>query len=413
MRLPARRRTGLLLAVSLSCAATAAPGEELIEEDSFDELRDFTLLDTRQAHLDVSPLHALLAPYDRLRAHLVERYGFEYVITFSPIWQAGTQDERRTTYDQKLEVVGHWHLLEHERFGAGSLLYRLESLVTLGNTTADFSEAAGSSYGLNDGDTSPDKNLNSIAVFAWEHLLFGDRLRLVAGKLDPNDFVALNRFVGDDREDFFATPLSANPVPPIFEANALGAFASYTVPFGHVSAMVIDAEGDKRGFDLSHLDRDNYHYAAELALTPVVPGLGPGEYRLTYYRSDDNTESSSSGHALSLSFDQDLGERYGASLKFAHAWRQQTAVETTLAAGLTWRQPLGFRDDQIGIGLVFSDASNEDPDNERDQYALEAYWRFQLTKRIEFTPDVQFIVNPARGGSDFRFVGGLRVRIIL
>jgi carbohydrate-selective porin OprB len=409
-----RRRITASFAAGLLWTAVPCAAEELAEEDSFDLLEEYAHPEERQAHLDVQPMHSLLGPYDRLREHLWRRYGLEYLITFAPMGQLGTQSDKSTSYNQKLEVIGHWHLVESERWwGKGNLAFRLESLVTLGNTTGDFSEAVGSSYDLNDGDTSPDKNLNAIVAFAWEHFLFGERLRFVAGKLDPQDYLALNRFVGDDREDFFSSPFSANPVPPLFEANALGAFASYSVPAGYVAGMMIDAEGDKRGFDFSHLDRYNYHYAAEIGFTPQLPRLGQGAYRITYYASDDNTDAASSGHAFSLSLDQNLGERYGAFLKFAHSWRQHTDVETLLSAGILWLQPFGHRHDSIGFGVAWSDPSNEDPGTQRDQYALEAFWRFQLTKRIELTPDVQFIVNPSRGGSDFRFVGGLRFRVIL
>jgi carbohydrate-selective porin OprB len=409
-----RRRVAATFAAAILWTAVPCAAERLVEEDSFDLLEDYAHPEERQAHLDVQPLHSLLGPYDRLREYLRQHYGLEYFISFAPMGQLGTQSDKSTSYNQKLEVIGHWHVVDSERWwGRGNLDFRLESLVTLGNTTRDFSDAVGSSYNLNDGDTSPDKNLHSIATFAWDHFLFGDRLRFVAGKLDPHDYVALNRFVGDDREDFFSTPFSAQPVPPLFEANALGAFASYNTGAGYVAGMIIDAEGDKRGFDFSHLDRYNYHYAAEIGVTPQLPRLGQGAYRVTYYASDDNTDATSSGHAFSLSLDQNLGERYGAFLRFAHSWRQHTNVETLLSAGFLWLQPFGYRHDGIGVGLAWSDPSNEDPDNERDQYALEVFWRFQLTKRIELTPDVQFIVNPSRGGSDFRFVGGLRFRVIL
>ncbi len=66
-----------------------------------------------------------------------------------------------------------------------------------------------------------------------------------------------------------------------------------------------------------------------------------------------------------------------------------------LGFGVNWGQP---NDDLFGSGL-------------RDQYAIESYFRLQLTREISITPDVQLLINPALNPKkDTIWVFGLRSR---
>ena len=64
--------------------------------------------------------------------------------------------------------------------------------------------------------------------------------------------------------------------------------------------------------------------------------------------------------------------------------------------------------DSIGLGLSWGEPFGEDA---RDQFGIEAYYRVQLTNEIAVTPDVQYIINPARNIEvDSLWVFSLRVR---
>ena len=47
-----------------------------------------------------------------------------------------------------------------------------------------------------------------------------------------------------------------------------------------------------------------------------------------------------------------------------------------------------------------------------DQYSIEAYYRWQMTKELAITPDVQLLINPALNPeTDTIWVFGLRARL--
>ena len=69
-----------------------------------------------------------------------------------------------------------------------------------------------------------------------------------------------------------------------------------------------------------------------------------------------------------------------------------------LAFGFNWGQP---NKDTFGPGL-------------REQYALELFYRLNLTEQFTITPDIQFLKNPALNpDEDSIWVFGLRVRMAL
>ena len=67
-------------------------------------------------------------------------------------------------------------------------------------------------------------------------------------------------------------------------------------------------------------------------------------------------------------------------------------------------------DDWLGIGYFYADPSDAALDEE---HGFEVYWRFQLTHRLEFTPDLQVYLTPATAvDDDVTTVLGLRLRYL-
>ena len=71
---------------------------------------------------------------------------------------------------------------------------------------------------------------------------------------------------------------------------------------------------------------------------------------------------------------------------------------------------LGQNDDVIGVA-----ASWEEPSNRalRDQYVVEAFYRFYITPHTHLTPDIQVVIDPANAPNrDAVTVFGLRLRTL-
>jgi porin len=52
------------------------------------------------------------------------------------------------------------------------------------------------------------------------------------------------------------------------------------------------------------------------------------------------------------------------------------------------------------------------PDNSRDQYTVEAFYRYDMTDFLQLTPEIQYVVNPANDtATDDILVYGFRMRV--
>ena len=170
----------------------------------------------------------------------------------------------------------------------------------------------------------------------------------------------------------------------------------------------MDAAANGEYPDFETFANGEHLYAGELGLTPEIPGIGAGTYRLTGFWRDE-TEAAPAATGWALSFEQDLGERAGLFLRYAAVDEEECALEQVLGTGIVLRRPFGRDRDWIGFAFMWGDVSD---DSLRNEYALEAYWRVQLTERLELTPDLQIHAHPGRGDG-VSLMGGLRLRIAL
>jgi carbohydrate-selective porin OprB len=78
------------------------------------------------------------------------------------------------------------------------------------------------------------------------------------------------------------------------------------------------------------------------------------------------------------------------------------------------KRPFGWVDDRLGVAGFYAKPQDDNGGALREEYGLEAFWRFQLTPRLDLTPDLQLYLQPGRNDRDDPVaVFGLRLRYIL
>ena len=136
-------------------------------------------------------------------------------------------------------------------------------------------------------------------------------------------------------------------------------------------------------------------------------GFGGRDARaqLMSWGSQDNSEQDlESGNGISFTLEQagaSTGERY--LLRLAVSDGDTTAVDQLLTLG--WGRP--FRKfDHLGFGLGLGRSA---ADSSYVQGVAEAYFRWQVTKELMITPDLQIIAGKGTAdGEEFQLVAGLR-----
>ena len=376
---------------------------------------DYADRETKLGHINLGPINDAMDAYFGFKNRLSERYGFNYTLEVAPQFQWDFEGNAGTTSNNETNLIVQWSLIDRQDPQKGNLLAWYQWANTLGSkNTSEFADKLGVISPLNGGDTAPGTAASRLQHFAWEQWFLDDSLRLMAGKLTTRVFLNLNRYATGDREDFFTPMLVNNTVVPFTARLGLGVFGQYRQDSWYLSGMVRDADASSDWLDFDSLDSGNWEYATEFGLTPQdLAGLGEGNYRFTYYYTDSIGEGSAkqpSGWTLSLSFDQDIGTRYGTVFRYAYADEDFRTFKQRLALALQVKKPLGFENDRIGFGFWWGDPT---ADKLEDEYGLEAFWKLQITRFLELSADLQTILDPANNPDESAvFVGGVRLRAL-
>ncbi|MEE4378018.1 MAG: carbohydrate porin [Candidatus Competibacteraceae bacterium] len=378
-------------------------------------LQDYRNRDTKLGHIPLGAFGDAMDRYFAFKEKLSTTYGFNYIIEYSPQYQWDFEGDAGTTANDETNLIVQWALVDPQDAKKGNLLAWYQISRTLGSdTTSEFMQDLGVISPVNGGDTGLDNTATRLQHLTWEQWFANERFRVMAGKMTTRVLMNLNRYATSDREDFFTPMLVNNPVVHYTARIGLGLFGQYHQDDWYLSAMIRDASATKDGVDFDSVSDGDWEYLTEFALTPDnLGGFGEGIYRITYSYTDQVGEgafSQPAGWTVSLSFDQDIGEKYGAAIRYAYADEDFRAFQQRLALGLQIKKPLGFENDRIGFGFWWGEPSNRDLN---DEYGLEAFWKIQVARFLELSADVQTIFDPAnRPDKDAVFVGGLRFRVV-
>jgi porin len=121
----------------------------------------------------------------------------------------------------------------------------------------------------------------------------------------------------------------------------------------------------------------------------------------------DKTDDGPASEAVLVSLSQDIGDRFGFFLRYGHNDGKLNDIEEMLSTGIVFKGIFDFTSDWVGVAFMWAQPVDS---TLRDQLGVEAYWRLQITERVQFTPDLQIILNPTfRPNADLEVVGGLRL----
>ena len=356
-------------------------------------------------HGPLSDLYGLWKPW---RDDLKERTGINVGLAYTTLGQVATRGEGpRDAWSGDFDLFGKWDLLRRDA-DTGSLGFLVEQRHRYGRITpSQLGTNIGALWGTTKGFNTEDF---AIVQLWWEQFLFEDHVKLTAGKLDPANFYNGNRF--QSQNTFFLNrAFSENPARA-FPDNSLGANLRL-IPAAdvYVSLGLHDTNGTKTTTGFGGLDIDDLFYAAEIGVMPTIEGLGGGRYRFTYwYTGGGKSTDGDSGGGFALSLEQDIGNGLIPFFRYGYQDRDLRDTKQIVSGGVGVVNPFGRADDVLGIGFAWGQPED---DRLRDQYVAEAFYRLQLTPKIQVTPGYQIIFDPSKNpDQDVVGVFEFRVRVV-
>lgn len=408
------RITGLaLLSVLMTlCPALVQAVQRGNIDATLDAVREAERLDFG-THLGRGPLDRGLEGFSRARDRLDNEYGLYFDIQYSPIFHRGTQGgSGNKTFNDGLDLYLRWDgavALEGYRGSLDIFAFRRKDDY-LSTNTQEFMDALGSTIAPNDANVSGTHN--SLANLTWESLLFDGALDITVGQFFmPGSFDG-NEILGNDRLSFIAEPLSNNPsrvIPDSEVGMGVGTWIMPTDSF-YLGVMAVQADANGKDPDFDRFNGD-WVYTTEVAWTPNLESWGQGNYRLSYSEIDatgkgDGAQLKSNG--FNISIDQQVGEKMAFAFRYGDNDGKRKDIERLVSAGLLFKQVLGYQLDEIGLGAFWTKPGD---DELRNEYGAEAFWRLQLTRRTQLTPDIQLWRPSNDKKSDLEAVFSLRLTI--
>ena len=359
----------------------------------------------RDGYLSFGSLDQAYDSYADWKTALQRDHGFSFMIEDRLINQWGDGAE---VYDNELNIIARQELFRSSP-GTVSLNIWGQFANSLGGHTAgQFQTDLGILSPLNGGNSGPDTSNQILQMLAVEYVSPDERWRLQAGKLALRTLVNLNRYANGDSEMFFSPMLGNNPVVPYTALLGLGVFGEYRHDLWRVSALV-RAPDTELGLSTDAWQAGNRGYVVEAALTPELPGLGDGVYRLTWSLDEANATFPRM-ETWSLSLDQDIGPRLGAFARWAQADTTFRDFKRRAALGFQVKKPFGLTHDRIGVGGWWGDPTNPTLRQER---GIEIFYNAQITPYLQITPDIQVVFDPANSTASSEVILGLRLRLLL
>jgi porin len=360
-----------------------------------------------------------LEPWYGFKDNLAENYGFRFGASFSHLYQRasdtlpGDREEDASGYE--LNIHGTWTLLGRQTNSptiAGFEVLRIDKLGTDIPPASLFTQT-GSLYPTAAAFGEVETSISEL----WLQQIFEKRFGFRVGKLFPitaYDYFPLKNF----RLDFVDANSVANLAVPLPD-RGLGGFVMYRPqPKVYLRLGVHDANADveKAGFN-SLFDEGELFKIFEVGFDPgfmeAQPGgPPPGDVHVSFWhqdeRDDDNVDD---GWGFIVSGSQRLGRflpflRYGYSDSGSGG---PAVLEHMVNGGVAMDGIFGQNNDRVGVGFTWAEPAAGGLD---DQWAIDGFYRIQVTPEFTVGPTVQVVFDPPRNpDDDVLFVGGIRSRI--
>jgi porin len=364
-----------------------------------------------------------LKPWFAWKEELTDKHGFTFatdytVVAFKASDSLDGADDNSS--GGVFRFFGTWDLFDRGGESPGKLVWRF----TDANSYTDIAPLDFSLNGIgNVSALAPvhDDNGSKLANLYWHQDWSNAEHQINAGFFDTADLMEFYALT----DPFFAFQnlafLNGGGTVPLPSAGSLGfTYASWLSEQVYFIAGIVDANGDPKdpadGFETFFDDKEFFTFA-EIGWTKSSETLYLDDIHLTVWQVDERDEAGTEdGWGTVFSFARYLDDKYLPFFKAGYANDGSSLLEKSVSIGLGYQPWL----DQ-GIGSLYGIGFNWGEPNSAtfgsgldDQYAVEAFYRWQISREIALTPSIEFFKDPALNpDEDQIWMIGTRLRIAL
>jgi len=345
---------------------------------------------------------------------LTEKHGFSFSVDYSSAFLGATEspgDDRAS--GGMVRFFGAWDLVGRGTKNTGTFVWKVEHRHA-------YTDVSPNGFGFNLGYVGlieppfSDQGFRFTNLY-WRQRLAGGKVTLLGGFLDATDYVDVY-LLASPWTGFlnfaFSTGTTTLAVP---NDAALGIAAGAMLTdniflIGSLSDLNADPTDPSETVDSFFSDHE-YFKSVEIGWTTAQDRIYLDNVHLTLWHADERVEAAQpSGWGANLSWTTYLAGKWLPFIRAGYAEDGGSLTQKSISIGFGYQPNPGKN--LFGLGLNWGQP-NEDswgPDLS-DQYTAELFYRWQISKAIALTPDLQYIKNPALNPeADSVWVFGLRVR---
>ncbi len=421
------QRTGRLIFVALMLVLSAQPGmaqeTQTVEADSSSATPQFGGPNSVPGQLaDDAKVRGSLAGDLKLRGYFAwkDRVSDKYGISFTLDYTAGllaatnTLNADDTFSSGAVRFFGTWALVGRESGNTGTFVWKVENRHKYTDIPVSGTASEVGYVGLLLPILSDIKW--RLTNLYWKQNLNEGRLEIIAGFIDVTDWVDLYALAAPWNGFFNFALATGSATIPVPDDGGIGAYVNAMITDHlYVIGGLADANANStdpfNSFDTFFKDNE-YFTSIELGWVTSPARFYFDNTHLTFWHVDARESAgTSSGWGANFSYAHAVGVKWTPYFRGGYAKDGGSLLQKSLSAGIGYH--LSDEISLFGLGFNWNEP-NEDTFGPGldDQFSTELFWRLQVAQKIQVTPAVEWIINPALNPeADESFVVGLRARV--
>jgi porin len=344
---------------------------------------------------------------------LTERHGFSFGVDYSAVGlgsDSSPGDDRSA--GGMIRFYGTWGLVGRGTKNTGALVWKVEHRHA-------YTDVAPSGFGFNLGYIGlveppfSDQGLRLTNLY-WRQRLSGGGITLLGGYVDATDYLDVYALASPWTGFLnfaFSTGTTTLAVPEVGFGLAAGAMLTDNVfLICGLSDLNSDPTDPWQTVDSFFTEREYFKHV-EIGWTPSQDRIYLDNVHLTLWHADEREEAAQpSGWGANLSWTTYVAGRWLPFVRAGWADEGGSLTQKSVSIGFGYQPNPGKN--LLGFGLNWGEPNQDTwAPGLRDQYTGEIFYRWQISKAIAVTPDLQYIRKPALDpDTDSLWVFGVRVR---
>ena len=350
------------------------------------------------------------------KAELVEKHGLSLSVDYSAVYLGASEspgDDRASS--GMVRFYGAWDLVGRGTKNTGAFIWKVEHRHT-------YTDVAPSGFSFELGNIGffeppfSDQGTRLTNLY-WRQRFNGGRVAVVGGWVDPTDYLDVYALASPwtGFVNFaFSTGTTTIPLPNEGFGLAAGAMVTDSIfLIGGLADLNADPTDPWQTVDSFFSDHEYFKHI-EIGWTPSHDRIYLDNVHLTLWHADERVEAATpSGLGANFSWSHYISDRWLPFVRAGYADEGGSLMQKSVSVGFGYQK--NPAKNLLGFGLNWGEPNEStwEP-GLPDQYTVEVFFRWQVSKAIAIAPDVEYLKNPTLNPeTDSLWVFGLRVRGVL